>query len=166
MVFIFFIIFQAYSDVDHSIMSIISEVLNFRAESRLHGSLYSNPPQDPSRGARARLDTIEEDDACSLLHTIEEIRNNSLCNLYYTSSTSDLNRSGMPPPAPPMQVPAVLPMAAPALVPRVPPRGTSGYKSLAKENQTSRNNLRGSISGSSLPAATAATMAGSSSPRR
>ena len=147
--------FQAYSDVDHSIMSIISEVLNFRAESRLQGSLYSNPPQDPSRGARARLDTIEEDDACSLLHTIEEIRNNSLCNLYYTSSTSDLNRSGMPPPAPPIQVPAVLPMAAPALVPRVPPRGTSGYKSLTKENQTSRNNLRGSISGSSLPPATA-----------
>ena len=120
-------------------MSIISEVLNFRADSRQQGSLYSN------HRVQSRLEPIEEDDACSLLHTIEEIRNNSLCNLYQTSSTTDLNTNGMPPPPPPQVAPP-----APALVPRVPPRGTMGYKSLAKENQDSRNNLRGSVSGSSL----------------
>ena len=112
---------QVYSDMDTSIMSAISEMLNMRGDAvkQQRGSFASDPKE-------SRLTTIEEDsvDTCSLLHTIEEIRNNSLCNLYYSSST-DLS-----------QVPN-----HPNL-PKVPSRNTLGYESLIKENQECKNNPR------------------------
>lgn len=103
---------QMYSDMDTSIMSIISEVLNVRSEQRSQRTLISDRSQP-------KLPPIEEDslDTCSLLHTIEEIRNSSLCNLYYSSS-SDLSKP---------------------TVPLVPPRNTLGYESLIKENQESKS---------------------------
>ena len=107
---------RAYSDLDASIMSIISEVLNIRSDS-------GNPRTNPGPEPRDRtLAPIAEDavDTCSLLHTIEEIRNSSLCNLYY-SSNPDLSK---PP------------------VPRVPSRNTLGYESLIKENQESKASIR------------------------
>ena len=114
---------QIYSDVDSSIMSVLSEVLNLRTDSRMSRSVSGFPERSASR-----LQTIEEDsvDTCSLLHTIEEIRNSSLCNLYY-SSNSDLSKplANVPPNQPPL---------APR-VPLVPPRNNAGYSSLVKENQ-------------------------------
>ena len=109
----------AYSDLDTSIMSIISEVLNVRSESKS----YRNVLVDQKDGSR--LAPIIEDsvDTCSLLHTIEEIRNNSLCNLYYSSNTD-------------LSLPAV---------PQIPARNTRGYESLIHENRESRKNPRSEI---------------------
>ena len=65
---------KEYSDVDQSIMSIISEVLNARASDSM--------PRSISQSVQKPL-TSEAVDTNSLLSTIEEIRNNSMCNLYY-----------------------------------------------------------------------------------
>jgi len=118
--------FGNYSDVDNSIMSIISEVLTVRSaeQSKLPRSISRMTNQSD-----LRLSTIEEDivDTNSLLSTIEEIRNNSMCNLY-NSSFNDPNTT----------------LKGPNCVPQVPPRNTTGYESLCKENSKSkeRNELQ------------------------
>ena len=102
-----------YSEVDTSIMSIISEVLTVRSRDGKAGTGRAASPAP-------RLPTIEEDTLGTncLLSTIEEIRNNSMCNLYTSSE------SGAPGPTPGL---------GPGL-PRVPPRNTAGYHSLCEEN--------------------------------
>ena len=103
---------KEYSDVDQSIMSIISEVLNARGSDAM--------PRSVSQSVQQPL-TSDAVDTNSLLSTIEEIRNNSMCNLYYNGDKA---------------------VAQPSLVPRVPPRHTSGYESLCAENNKSRTSLR------------------------
>ena len=114
-----------YSDVDTSIMSIISEVLNVRSSA---ASNSSSAWQIRNQAAAAPTflssgkDSSDGVDTSSLLHTIEEIRNSSLCNLYYSASTPSQDER-----------------AAPLLsLPQVPPRYTQGYASLCKENQESK----------------------------
>ena len=101
---------KEYSDVDQSIMSIISEVLNTRNKDKQDSTLRS-----VSQGVQQAVVGQEPVDTNSLLTTIEEIRNNSMCNLYYGNNAEKV--------AP-----------GPSLVPRVPPRNTSGYESLCAEN--------------------------------
>lgn len=133
---------QNYSEVDYSIMSVLSEVLNLRSDSRASrsGQSAAEPQHHQHQRSVSRLETIEEDnsgvDKCSLLHTIEEIRNNSLCNLYYSSS-SDLNR----------------PQSLPPQVPLVPPRNTAGYESLVKENQQGSSKTAASVAAAAVGAA-------------
>merc|ERR1719234_2297805 len=105
---------KEYSDVDQSIMSIISEVLNARGNDSM--------PRSISQSVQQPL-TSDAVDTNSLLSTIEEIRNNSMCNLYYNGGEKAAT-------------------VQPSLVPRVPPRHTSGYESLCAENNKSRTSLR------------------------
>lgn len=113
--------FGNYSDVDNSIMSIISEVLSVRSTNQ--GKLPRSVSQLTNQ-SDLRLSTIEEDivDTNSLLSTIEEIRNNSMCNLY-NSSFNDPNSN----------------QKGPNAAPQVPPRNTTGYESLCKENSKSKD---------------------------
>ena len=105
-----------YSDVDNSIMSIISEVLSVRGPAANQSKMYAN--QDDIR----RLSKSENvADTNSLLSTIEEIRNNSMCNLYNTSFNDPHSN-----------------VAESSLAPRVPPRNTAGYQSLCMENSKSK----------------------------
>merc|ERR1719433_967887 len=69
-----------YSDVDNSIMSIISEVLSVRGPPNNQSKIYAN--QSELRHLSRSENVV---DTNSLLSTIEEIRNNSMCNLYNTS---------------------------------------------------------------------------------
>ena len=113
--------FGNYSDVDNSIMSIISEVLSVRSTNpgKIPRSVSQvTNPSDP------RLSTIEEDivDTNSLLSTIEEIRNNSMCNLYNSSFNDQKSNP-----------------KGPNAAPQVPPRNTAGYESLCKENSKSKD---------------------------
>merc|ERR1719490_385036 len=98
-------------------MSIISEVLNARGSESL--------PRSISQSVQQPL-TSDAVDTNSLLSTIEEIRNNSMCNLYYNGEKATT--------------------VQPSLVPRVPPRHTSGYESLCAENN---NNSTTELSSSS-----------------
>ena len=113
-----------YSDVDTSIMSIISEVLNVRSSA---AAAASSQPRRTAAAAPAATQECERVDTSSLLHTIEEIRNSSLCNLYYSSTPTggpqQQQQEGrlLPPP-----------------LPTVPPRDTVGYASLCKENKESK----------------------------
>ena len=106
---------KEYSDVDQSIMSIISEVLNSRSSETMTRSVSQSVQQ-----AVATTDTV---DTNSLLSTIEEIRNNSMCNLYYSANGEKA-------------------AVKPSLVPRVPPRNTTGYESLCAENNKSKVSVR------------------------
>jgi hypothetical protein len=118
----------AYSDVDTSIMSIISEVLNVRSSAAAgHSGSSPQPRRQPSLASARAMpapmlkEEVDGVDTSSLLHTIEEIRNSSLCNLYYSSTPSLQERPGRLPP-----------------VPLIPPRDTAGYASLCKENKESK----------------------------
>ena len=113
--------FGNYSDVDNSIMSIISEVLSVRSTNQ--GKLPRSVSQLTNQ-SDLRLSTIEEDivDTNSLLSKIEEIRINSICNLY-NSSFNDPNSN----------------QKGPNAAPQVPPRNTTGYESLCKENSKSKD---------------------------
>jgi len=121
---------NTYSEVSNSIMSIVSEVLNARSENsqtmRRSVSQKANAPQSSS----SLMMTIDEDNinSSSLVHTIEEIRNNSLCNLYYSSSFSDTGGA--------------------AKVPEVPSRNSVGYDSLCKENKLLKNVLKDCLTNS------------------
>ena len=119
-----------YSDVDASIMSIISEVLSVRQPGHQSTSVEASQRSD------LKLLTAGENivDTNCLLSTIEEIRNNSMCNLYSTSfndphTTRNLEKE---------LVSTVVGGAAGAPAPRVPPRHTAGYQSLCKENSKSK----------------------------
>jgi hypothetical protein len=118
-----------YSDVDTSIMSIISEVLHVRSTAAAKAAeCRDSLPSRPQATANGSMMPVFNDDrqgvdTSSLLHTIEEIRNSSLCNLYYSSTPSLQDRPGKPPPP---------------LLPQVPPRHTAGYASLCKENKESK----------------------------
>ena len=114
-----------YSDVDASIMSIISEVLSVRNPAN-----YSSVTLDATTN-RSDLKILTAGgenivDTNCLLSTIEEIRNNSMCNLYSTSF-NDPHRN---------LEKELISTVAPA--PRVPPRHTAGYQSLCKENGMSK----------------------------
>jgi len=113
--------FGNYSDVDNSIMSIISEVLSVRSTNQ--GKLPRSVSQVTNQ-SDPRLATIEEDivDTNSLLSTIEEIRNNSMCNLYNSSFNDPKSNP-----------------KGPNTAPQVPPRNTVGYESLCKENSKSKD---------------------------
>ena len=115
---------KEYSDVDQSIMSIISEVLNARASDSM--------PRSISQSVQKPL-TSEAVDTNSLLSTIEEIRNNSMCNLYYNGEKTTSQGNLV------TEVPQVPEMPQ---VPQVPPRHTSGYESLCAENNKSKASLR------------------------
>ena len=108
-----------YSDVDQSIMSIISEVLSVR---------NVNQSKDLPNQTDIRFLTTNDNiiDTNCLLSTIEEIRNNSMCNLYSTSFTEAPNGS------------TNVKELNLGTAPRVPPRNTVGYQSLCKENSKSK----------------------------
>ena len=105
-----------YSDVDNSIMSIISEVLSVRGPPNNQSKIYAN--QSELRHLSRSENVV---DTNSLLSTIEEIRNNSMCNLYNTSFNDPHSN-----------------VAESSLAPRVPPRNTAGYQSLCMENSKSK----------------------------
>ncbi len=71
-----------YNSLNKSLMTVISEIVNKT------GPTYAAPvaaAQVAHVGADGRFaESIES--TSSLVHTIEEIRNNSLCNLYYTTA--------------------------------------------------------------------------------
>ena len=108
-----------YSDLDQSIMSIISEVLSVRNVNQSKMSLNQTNQSDIRF-----LTNVPENimDTNCLLSTIEEIRNNSMSNLF--SSSINETTTGCASLAP--------------SVPRVPPRNTAGYQSLCKENSKSK----------------------------
>ena len=105
-----------YSDVDNSIMSIISEVLSVRGPPASQSKIYANQSE-----LRHLSRTENVVDTNSLLSTIEEIRNNSMCNLYNTSFNDPHSN-----------------VAESSLAPRVPSRNTAGYQSLCMENSKSK----------------------------
>ena len=105
-----------YSEVDNSIMSIISEVLSVRGPPTNQSKIYAN--QSELRQLSRTEDVV---DTNCLLSTIEEIRNNSMCNLYNTSFNDPHSNLGES-----------------SLAPRVPPRNTAGYQSLCMENSKSK----------------------------
>ena len=113
-----------YSDVDASIMSIISEVLSVRNP----GNYSSMNLEATTNRSDLKILTAGENivDTNCLLSTIEEIRNNSMCNLYSTSF-NDPHRN---------LEKELISTVVPA--PRVPPRHTAGYQSLCKENGKSK----------------------------
>ena len=115
---------KPYSDVDVSIMSIISEVLSVRNP----GNQSSMNLDATTNRSDLKILTAGENivDTNCLLSTIEEIRNNSMCNLYSTSF-NDPHRN---------LEKELISTVAPA--PRVPPRHTAGYQSLCKENGKSK----------------------------
>ena len=105
-----------YSEVDNSIMSIISEVLSVRGPPNNQSKIYADQSE-----LRQLSRTENVVDTNCLLSTIEEIRNNSMCNLYNTSFNDPHSN-----------------VAESSLAPRVPPRNTAGYQSLCMENSKSK----------------------------
>ena len=102
-----------YSTMDTSIMSIISEVLSVRQPNQSEASMLSRDQTYANYSSAKMIDTN------CLLSTIEEIRNNSMCNLYQDQSKASGEEGGQG-------------------APQVPPRGTMGYQSLCKENSKSK----------------------------
>ena len=118
-----------YSSLDTSIMSIISEVLSVRQNNE-NKNMSSTSHYYPEM----RLLTADNliDTNC-LLSTIEEIRNNSMCNLYNDApqvSATDQSEASI--------VSRDSGLTNQSSAPQVPPRGTLGYQSLCQENSKSK----------------------------
>jgi hypothetical protein len=83
-------------DLNRSIMTVISEILQNRTYAQV-----PNQPQQPQMNNQQHPDGQFQDSiestSSTLVHTIDEIRNNSLCNLYYyekpAASTSAIKSS-------------------------------------------------------------------------
>ena len=68
---------EAQTDLNKSLMTVISEILLHKNPNHTYANQQTQNPDGQF------ADSIES--SSSLVHTIEEIRNNSLCNLYYTT---------------------------------------------------------------------------------
>ena len=68
-----------YTDLNKSLMTVISEILLHKPSNLQNTHTYANNNNPDGQFA----DSIES--SSSLVHTIDVIRNNSLCNLYYAT---------------------------------------------------------------------------------
>ena len=80
-----------YTDLNKSLMTVISEILSHKTNLNGTNHTYANNTNVNPDGHFA--DSIES--SSSLVHTIDVIRNNSLCNLYYTTG-NELNKDNKP----------------------------------------------------------------------
>lgn len=103
-----------YQPVNRSILTVISDMLN--TTPKIPGP--SGPPLFPDGRFPESIESTS-----SLVHTIEEIRNNSLCNLYFSSFT-DLSQAEKA-----ENVPA----------PQVPPRNNSETNRVLNSKEEERN---------------------------
>ena len=86
---------EAQTDLNKSLMTVISEILLHKNPNQTYANQTQNQNQHPD-GQFA--DSIES--SSSLVHTIEEIRNNSLCNLYYTTEMKPVSKNKAAPQVP------------------------------------------------------------------
>lgn len=112
---------STYADFNRSVLTVISEILGNTNKSFMHSTALTSktnlavPDTHEVTSAMQQqfpdghfADSIES--TSSLVHTIDEIRNNSLCNLYYTENGQQQNA-----------------------VPQVPPRNNSSQEALTDD---------------------------------
>lgn len=79
---------QPSEDLNKSLMTVISEILMSNNNRTFMSTAQAGPSGVGSHPDGRFADSIES--TSSLVHTIDEIRNNSLCNLYYTTTNNDV----------------------------------------------------------------------------
>jgi hypothetical protein len=83
---------QNYYEFNRSILTVISEMLgSASAAAAAEGGSHRHPPPPPPPMQQSLFRPMSADSQSSLVNTIEELRNNSLCNLFFSNSSySDL----------------------------------------------------------------------------
>ena len=73
-------------DLNKSLMTVISEILMNNSNYATMQTMQAQPQVADGKYPDGRFPDSVESTSSTLVHTIDEIRNNSLCNLYYTTA--------------------------------------------------------------------------------